>query len=278
MKMPKHFGKCRLCGKECVLTYEHVPPRNAFNSHTVIEYSFEDTIKTLTDNDRMPWDHSGLKGKQNQKGSGGYYLCRECNNNTGSWYMEEYVLFAKTLASMIYTEEFKEREIYDFTLFDLSPLKLYKAVITLMCDTNHDGLGDEQIKAFIMNKESNDFDMEKYQIYAYLVAPGSMRVTGKAAEIITTVPHPIIFSEVSHYPVGFTMYIDKPMGFEPFGVNINSFVKCSYNEKCNISFHGMPYVSLNTHIPIDFRSKDEIKNCRVETEKRLQSMDKKSNG
>ena len=43
--MPKHFGKCRLCGKECVLTYEHVPPRNAFNSHTVIEYSFEDTIK-----------------------------------------------------------------------------------------------------------------------------------------------------------------------------------------------------------------------------------------
>ena len=30
--MGKHFGKCALCGKECELTFEHIPPRRAFNS------------------------------------------------------------------------------------------------------------------------------------------------------------------------------------------------------------------------------------------------------
>jgi SNF2 family DNA or RNA helicase len=28
----KHWGKCALCGKECELTFEHIPPRAAFNS------------------------------------------------------------------------------------------------------------------------------------------------------------------------------------------------------------------------------------------------------
>ena len=30
--MAKHYGKCALCGRECELTFEHIPPRGAFNS------------------------------------------------------------------------------------------------------------------------------------------------------------------------------------------------------------------------------------------------------
>jgi hypothetical protein len=275
MKRPKHYDSCRICGKDAVLTYEHVPPKNAFNSHTVVEYSFDQVINMMGDSKRMPWDHSGIKGKYNQKGSGGYYLCRDCNNNTGSWYIEEYVKFANTLSSMIQTEKIKIGEYVSFTLFDLYPLRIFKAIITLICDTNRMCcLGDNRIQEFLLDKENNDFDTDKYQVYACLVAPGSMRVTGKTAELITYLSEPVILSEVSHYPLGFALYINKPKGFEPPGVNITSFVKQQYNEKCKIIIHGMPYYEINTNYPMDFRTKDEIRKCVSEAEIQLQNEDK----
>lgn len=83
-------GVCKLCGKHKKLTFEHLPPEAAFNATSVREYSGDVIIDLMTGADgRMPWDFEGLKWKQNQRGAGGYLLCDECNNNTGSWYMNE---------------------------------------------------------------------------------------------------------------------------------------------------------------------------------------------
>lgn len=261
MKLSKHYGKCRICGKETKLTYEHVPPQKAYNSHTVVEYSSDQVINMISDSDRLPWDYSGLKGKYNQKGGGGYYLCRDCNNNTGSWYMEEYVIFVNTLGSMIQKEKFKIRALYNFTICDVSPLKIFKAIITLMCDTNHDCLGDEKLRSFLLDKESNDFDTDKYQVYAYLVTPNSNRITGFTVALFSNPYNTVKFSEVAHYPIGFTMYIDKPKEFHPFGVNITSLVNKKYDEKFNINFQGMPYVELNSPLPIDYRTRKDMLQC-----------------
>lgn len=238
-----------------------MPPQKAYNSHTVVEYSFDQVINLITDSKRLPWDYSGIKGKFNQKGGGGYYLCRDCNNNTGSWYMEEYVLFANTLGFIIQKEKFKVRESYDITLQNLSPLKIFKAIITLMCDTNHDCLGDERLRSFLLEKESNVFDTEKYQVYAYLVTPDSHRITGLVAEVLSNFSQIVCFSEVTHYPIGFTMYINKPDDFKPFGCNVTSLVNHKYEEKCNLSFLGLPYIQLNSLLPIDYRTKEELIQC-----------------
>ena len=258
MKLPKHYGKCRICGKDAVLTYEHVPPKNAFNSHTVVEYSFDQVINMIGDSKRLPSDYSEIKGKYNQKGGGGYILCHSCNNNTGSWYMNEYVTFVNTLSDMIQKEGFKEETLYGFTLENLHPLRIFKAIITMMCDTNQDCLGDNNLREFLLNKESNNFDSEKYQVYAYLVTPRSNRVTGRIVLGIKNCAEPVLLSEVSHYPIGFAMYIDKPKDFEPFGVNINSLVHHTYEEKCNLVFPCMPYVNLHSKFPVDHITKDEM--------------------
>ena len=40
------FGTCRLCGKETDLSFEHVPPRVAFNRKTTyLSVEFDDFIK-----------------------------------------------------------------------------------------------------------------------------------------------------------------------------------------------------------------------------------------
>ena len=63
-------------------TFEHVPPDNAFNSIPVKVFPPEATLKMMSGADsRLPWDLSGLSGYVNQRGSGDYYLCKECKNS-----------------------------------------------------------------------------------------------------------------------------------------------------------------------------------------------------
>ena len=78
------IGICRLCNEERELTFEHVPPRSAFN------------------NDRVQLQVLGLvegegiverPGAFQQRGAGDYYLCAECNNLLGRLYVPAYQQF-----------------------------------------------------------------------------------------------------------------------------------------------------------------------------------------
>lgn len=89
----KQYGKCKLCGNFTKLTFEHVPPKSAFNDTPVKIVSGEDAISTLGD-DRLPWDFSDLHGRTQQRGKGGYYLCKSCNSITGAWYQ---ICFPKSI-------------------------------------------------------------------------------------------------------------------------------------------------------------------------------------
>jgi hypothetical protein len=39
MSKKNKYGKCRICGKESELRFEHAPPRSAINKATVVEYT-----------------------------------------------------------------------------------------------------------------------------------------------------------------------------------------------------------------------------------------------
>ena len=105
MRALKHPGTCKICGQFKELTEEHIPPKHAFNSTTVTVLPFEEAIKVMTGADgRLPWDTQGLNGRRQQGGHKKYCLCRECNNNTGAWYMRAYTDLAKTAHVMIQKE------------------------------------------------------------------------------------------------------------------------------------------------------------------------------
>src|SRR5438552_9354996 len=76
------IGVCHLCGTEGRLSFEHVPPKAAFNNRPVVAYGFEEAIKAGPEN-------SG-KGRIQQRGAGAYTLCGKCNNDTGRWYGKHY--------------------------------------------------------------------------------------------------------------------------------------------------------------------------------------------
>lgn len=60
-------GKCALCRKECELTFEHIPPRTAFNSTPVKPVSGDKIIK---DDGRMPLGDIGASLHKSATGNG----------------------------------------------------------------------------------------------------------------------------------------------------------------------------------------------------------------
>ena len=180
MKSLKHPGTCKICGKYKDMSAEHIPPKHAFNSSKVLVLPFEEVVKTISGAEgRMPWDIQGLKGVPQQGGFKKYCLCHSCNNDTGQWYMRTYTDVAKTIHSMITVEKLQPGFSYSFTLNNLFPLRLYKAVMTLMCDINNDCFGDDALRKALLSKESK-IDTTRYSVYMYMVSTQMPRMSGLA--------------------------------------------------------------------------------------------------
>ena len=254
------------------LTAEHIPPKNAFNSTNVMVLPFEEVVKTMAGAEgRMPWDTKGLKGTVLQGGHKKYCLCRECNNNTGSWYMRAYTDFAKTVNAMIQQEGLTVGNSYSFVIKNLYPLRIYKAMMTLICDINNDCLGDKTLRQFLMDKEDKNIDTSKYSLYMYFVSTQMPRISGLSGIVsVNNVKDSVLVSEMSSYPIGFALYLDKPANYTPFGINIDMFATFDYDAKCDLQFGGVPYLDINSQFPADYRSKDDIVKCVENTEKAME--------
>src|SRR5215213_3546525 len=85
MSKKKTVGNCSICGNYGQLSFEHLPPRAAFNKATVIQYKLEDVVNTSRKS----------KGKPKQGGTGAFTLCENCNNMTGGLYGKEYVKWTR---------------------------------------------------------------------------------------------------------------------------------------------------------------------------------------
>ena len=268
MKALKHPGICKICGELKDMSPEHIPPKNAFNSSTVKIFSFEEAMGGISETGgRLPWDTTGLKGSLQQGGHKRYCLCHSCNNNTGQWYMRSYTDLAKTINAMIIENNAIPNKSYSFILKEMYPLRIYKAMMTMMCDINNNCFGDSQLREFIMNKTSNFLDISRYSLYMYLVSSQMPRINGLSAIVNINSPKcPVLISEIAYYPIGFALYIDKPQDYTPFGLSVDVFLDYGYDDKCDVTFSGIPYLDINSHYPADYRSKDEIIKCIKSTE------------
>lgn len=67
----------------------------------------------------------------------------------------------------------------------------------------------------------------------------------------------ITLSEISTYPVGFTLYIDKPEVYKPEGVEITLFSEYNYDDEGEVEII-IPKLESNIFFSGDYRTKEEI--------------------
>ena len=294
--MSKHYGFCALCGKECELTFEHIPPRAAFNSKPAKMYSGE---KILFDNDRLPWDMTGLKYVDRQKGSGRYSLCRECNNNTGSWYGDTYKEFAYIVAEALAKRE--KEDIQGISIDGIYGARLIKQIISMFCSVNdhrfligylkpnkeddnqpHSPLFQtlvgaqnelsnsvflmEELRAFVLDKDVKGLDKSKFKICMYVTNSNLLKTAGLSSALNISENSFVILSEITVPPLGFLLYINPPSDLKHTGIDITTLADYGYDEQVNIQFP-FEVLEMNTVLPNDYRSREQIENDANNTKK-----------
>ena len=263
--MRNHFGKCVLCGRDCELTFEHIPPRAAFNSTPARPVSGTDLFN---DDEKMPWDLDGLQYENQQRGMGRYTLCKTCNNNTGGWYADAYVNFSHiTHAAMQENSPDSQKAII---FKELYPLRIIKQILSMFCSINPSEKSRfDAIRSFVLNKDAVGLDKTKYKVCMYFTDSNLMKYAGLSVLIkwSNEGANTMALSEITAYPFGFILYFNPTDAWEYKGIDITTFSDFGYDERVAIEF---PWniVEMNDVFPEDYRSKDEIIRC-IERNKKL---------
>ncbi|NLK74167.1 MAG: hypothetical protein GX288_02620 [Clostridiales bacterium] len=120
-------------------------------------------------------------------------------------------------------------------------------------------MGDDSIREFLLNKESMNFNKDKFRLFAYIYDGKLERMNGISYMIVAGIGV-VAITEISTYPLGFALYIDLPNNYEPKGVELTSFADFRYEDKCDIEM-SIPKLESNIIFSGDYRTKKEILDC-----------------
>ncbi len=247
---------CKLCGQKAALSFEHIPPKSAYNKNKVKTYSG----KQLIGREQYPWVLDDLPYKQSQKGSGLHSLCQQCNNNTGTWYGNEYTKFVNAVLGILkQADNIKSNNFIQFKLFDFKPLAVFKQIMSFFCSTNTYNVFDDGLRSFVMTPESNQFDDAKYRLYMYLVDPRKQSYSSWTGQMVCIRNDAKMYScsEVIVPPFGYLIRFNDKKEFEYKECDITDFSKCEYSAKYDCEFR-LRVFERNTFLPTDYRTKEEI--------------------
>lgn len=261
--MEERLGKCALCGKECDLTFEHIPPRGAFNwvpakPVTGEGYCYED--------DRLPWDTSDLPFQNQQKGMGRYSLCNTCNSNTGSWYAPEYIEIAKLIDIAL-----SNPAADDSTAIGIEriyPLRFVKQVLSMFCSINKVNPRMDEIKCFILNKEATGISNNSFKLCMYFTRSSLMKYAPYSV-VIKKIKNKGVcmgLSEITAYPLGFVLYFNPNDEWSYEGVDITSFCDYKYYEAVSMEIP-LKVFEMNDVLPNLYRSREKIERCILENKR-----------
>lgn len=242
----RRHGKCCLCGIEGSLSFEHIPPRAAFNDRPVIRSCFENLLGLGPD--------EPIRGRTQQRGMGDYTLCSRCNNNTGQWYGSSFVAWCYQGYDILAKSGGNPSLIY---LYHLLPLRIIKQIIVMFFSVNGPEFRDAQprLVKFVLNKE------EKYlppgpRFFVYYNISSTLRTVGVIGTLDINSHEINIFSEINYFPFGYVMTLDSPAPDTRL-FEITHFARYGYNEFA-VNTLRLPVLPTHLWYPGDYRTKEQI--------------------
>ncbi len=245
---------CHICGTKTKLSYEHIPPRAAFNNRPVVEGLLGELIKS----DKIG---GSLKGKTLQRGGGGYTLCEKCNNNTGSWYGKDYVDWVEQTARILMESKINP-SIY--CLYNIFPLRVIKQIVCMFFSVNANNFKDVQkeLVRFVLNKDAVGIEPQIH-IYCFLNPSKVSRQSGVSGLLDFKKHRTKIISEIIFFPFGYILSLNEIKPDDRLA-EITFFSGYHYNERKEIHLK-LPYLPIYSYLPGDYRNEQEITAHHSET-------------
>lgn len=246
----RRTGKCSVCGMIKDLSFEHVPPKSAYNKDRTFEAI--DFIKWIQD------DGNYKIRKKIRGGIGSQTLCKKCNN-LGGKYAREYKEWTE-----IGVEILKQyhSNAWSGILKGVYPLRFLKEVVIMFCSLNGPQFAEKytDVREFILSEDSKKLPPE-ITIFMYLNSSKMITRTGIMSLIEFSNPSNFyIVSEINFPPFGFAMYIGnaKNNGL----TDITWFDDYEYAEMVDIPFE-LPVIERNVPFPADYRTELEIEYDKI---------------
>jgi hypothetical protein len=152
-------GFCRICGAHEELTYEHLPPRSAYNDRAVLLHSLQyisDQSYQITG--KMPT-------RRHNRGLGDRSLCGRCNSFTGGNYGDAYLSFAQQ--AMEYLDVMEKSQSIALP-FHIQPLNVLKQIVSMgLTGSSSGGQRHPELARFVLRAKSRTFPTD-YSCYVYL--------------------------------------------------------------------------------------------------------------
>lgn len=239
-------GTCNICGKYGQLSFEHVPPKAAFNNRPVVRVGFEEGLSLGPD--------EIIKGPIQQKGMGAYTLCEKCNNDTGGWYGHWFVDWCYQGMDALIRSNGQPSLIYLNYLF---PLRIIKQIATMFFSVNGPAFreNEQELVRFVLNKEAR-YLSSNYRFFVYYNIAGHLRAAGIAGLLNIQTHKTSVLSEITFPPFGYML----TLGTEPPDkrlVEITHFARYSYNDWVVMPLK-LPTLPTYTLVPGDYRDKEQI--------------------
>lgn len=272
MARKSKLGDCHICGMYRELSFEHVPPKAAFNNHRVAGKHILELIN------KNPDHYSDGKKHISQRGAGAYTLCKKCNNDTGTWYGDAFANFAHQSLDILKHANGQPLLYYPFRIY---PLRVIKQIITMFFSINKDQFrfSHPDLVKFVLNKNERYLSPDIRILVYFTLGPHARFLGGTSMGTLGSVnpdeinrdmlddmlnqysrdyPKSLYLSEIAFPPLGYVL----SFGLEPLDdelADISFFAKYHYNDWKSI-YLKLPVNPVHTWYPGDYRSKKEIRN------------------
>jgi hypothetical protein len=243
--MPTYFeGVCRLCGEFGKLSFEHIPPKKAFNEYQQLLRTMEDHLSN------RPYSRF-------RKGLGIYSLCQECNNRTGAWYGDAFV--AWTRQGFEWFDKVGGEKILNLPYY-LKPLNVLKQILVMAVAMSNEATVEDkkELRQYLLNPRARYIPSD-YRVFVYFSMEGQPRFASGMAILDTEGGgSDVIEAEVALVPFGYC--VTRPVGdrkslAETKGLyEITWFSQFRYNEWVTVHLR-IPTRETFFPSPLDYRNK-----------------------
>ena len=247
----QHIGRCHICGVFEKMSFEHIPPEDAYNSNSAKMYDGHNVIAK----------HNGEKSKHFilQQGMGKYSLCESCNNITGNWYASEYSKFAKaTIQSLQQLEPLEHGNFFSFKTKEIQPLAVVKQIVTMFCSliplSEVRRLGFDKL---LLNRESNSVDTSSFDLRIYLTSKEiAQLMIGPACVLLKSDSgiDSVCVSDLAVYPFGFILNLTPEYQVQ-YGASMLPMFDAEYGKNYEMSWTLQYLERKNNDVPMPLQFK-----------------------
>jgi hypothetical protein len=239
-------GTCHLCGAFGVLSFEHVPPRAAFNSRPLVATALDELLGAE--------DPSSVKGRVFQRGAGAYTLCVRCNSKTGRWYGPSYVDWVYQGMNIL-TSAGKAPSLY--YNFHVLPLRVLKQIACMFFSVNPNTLHKAQpeLQRFILDRRKR-YLPENLKIFTFYAVGNRARQSSVMGRLDIKGGHDnSTFTEICFPPFGYALTFDRPP--HPRMLDISYFGRYGIDQFISMPLR-LPVLPVINYMPGDYRTQGEI--------------------